>query len=229
MTATTTSPPPPNPPVASVASSSSSTSSFASSAAAQSLRGTLFSSWQKGIVTSVGACCGIGVVAFLLWQPFKEDSVHQTAVVASEALGDVKVREQAVMLSKEVVANVLRDPKSLELVVHVVAQLLQQEDTRTAVTSFIKGVFEDHYTKEVTRKFVVDIVDSRFVRDHLDLVAYDLVMNLLHDPKLKVALSKFLLEATGDALREPVLHARTASALRSTAYMTVNPWSSTSS
>ena len=131
------------------------------------------------------------------------------------------------MLSKEVVENVLKDPKSVELVVQVVASLLQKEDTRVAVTSFIRSVFEDHYTKEISRKFVVEIIDSKLVREQLEVVAYDLVIDLLKNEKVREALSDFLLDATSDALKDKKLHASTGSAMRSAAYY-ILPWTSPS-
>lgn len=164
------------------------------------------------------AVAGIG---FLLWKPLKEDSVNQTAAMASEALGDFKVKGQAVILSKEIVHSVLQDPKSVELVVQVVASLLQKEDTRNAVTSFLRSVFEDRYTQAITRKFVVDIVSDKFVKDHLDELAFDLVMRLLEDPAIREKLTALLLDATSDALRDRRLHVTTGQALRNVAYYTL--------
>lgn len=152
--------------------------------------------------------------------------MHQTAVVASEALADVKIKLQAVALSKEVVEQVLRDPKSVELLVVVVRQLLQKEDTRIAVSSFLKSIFEDHYTKEVTKKFVIDILDSKEVRDHLDIVLYDLVVMLLKNPKVKDALVLYLLDSASGALRDQSFHYQAGGALRSSLYFAVNPLAS---
>jgi hypothetical protein len=184
----------------------------------------LFSSWQRGLVTSIGALTGIGAMIFFMWTPFREDSVRQTAAVASEALGDYKVREQAVQLSKEVVENVLRDAKSVDLVVHVVVKLLEQEDTKRAVTGFIQGIFEDRYTHEVTKKFVLSIVTDPWIRGKLDEIAKDLVLDLLRNPSVKEALTNYLLASASDALRQPELHVQTAEAVRGTLYATINPW-----
>lgn len=63
----------------------------------------LFTSWQQGVVASIGACMGIGVLIFLFYNPVKEDTVHHTAIVASEALADIRLRGEATQLSKEVV------------------------------------------------------------------------------------------------------------------------------
>jgi hypothetical protein len=183
-----------------------------------SWRASLFSSWQNGLVTAFGGCCAVAGIAFLIWKPFKQDSVHQTAAVASEALGDVKVRGQAVTLSKEVVESVLKDPKSVELLVEVVTSLLQKKDTQKAVTSFIQSVFADEYTQAISRKFVVDIIDSSYVREQLETIAYDLVVELLKNPKLRVSLSELLLESTSDALKDKKLHATTGVAMRHAAY-----------
>ena len=198
----------------------------AASTISSSWRQRLFSSWQNGVVTSLGACCGVGSLLFFLWKPFREDSVHQTAVVASEALADFKIKVQAVALSKEVVEQVLRDPKSVELLVLVVGRLLQQPDTKKAVTSFLSSIFEDHYTKEVTKKFVIEILDSKEVRDHLDVVLYDLVIMLLKNPKVKDALVFYLLESASEALRDQSFHYQAGGALRSSLYFAVNPLAS---
>lgn len=193
-----------------------------------SWRESLFSSWQNGLVAAFGGCCAVAGIGFLLWKPFKQDSVHQTAAVASEALGDVMVRDQAVTLSKEVVESVLKDPKSVELLVKVVTSLLQKKDTQKAVTSFIQSIFADEYTLAISRKFVVDIIDSSFVREQLELIAFDLTAELLKNPKIRVMLAELLLESTSDALKDRKLHATTGEAMRSAAYY-VLPWTSTPS
>ncbi|EKF33651.1 hypothetical protein MOQ_002475 [Trypanosoma cruzi marinkellei] len=185
----------------------------------------LFTSWQQGVVASIGAVMGIGAIGFFLYAPVKEDTVHHTAVVASEALGDLRLREQAIQLSKEVVENVLTDPKSLDLVVRLVVQVLRQDDTRIAVSSFLRSLFEDHYTQEVTKKFVLMTILDPWIQEQLRSIAKDLAKDLLNDPEVKRALVNLLTDSANTSLRDEELRYGAARAMRSVAKRTINPWS----
>ncbi len=166
----------------------------------------------------------VGGLAFVLWTPFKEDTLQNSSDLAQRTLGDVKVKEQALQLSKEVVANILRDDRSVELLVTVITRLLKQEDSKLAVTSFIRGVFEDHYTQEITKKFVLKIILDPWIQEQLDRIAFDLTVNLLKDPKTKQVLVDLLVQSASEALMDPKVHASSAQAVRSTMYHAVNPW-----
>lgn len=187
----------------------------------------MFSSWQKGVATSLGAVMCIGGLGFVLWTPFKEDTLQNSSDLAQRTLCDAKVKEQALQLSKEVVANILRDDRSVELLVTVITRLLKQEDSKLAVTSFIRGIFEDHYTQEITKKFVLKIILDPWIQKQLDRIAFDLTVNLLKDPNTKKVLIDLLVQSAAEALQDPKLHANTAQAVRSTVYCTVNPWAAT--
>ena len=189
---------------------------------------TVFSSWQKGVAASLGASMFVGGLAFVLWTPFKDDTLHNSSDLAQRTLGDAKVKEQALVLSKEVVSNILRDDRSVELLVTVITRLLKQEDSKLAVTSFIRSIFEDHYTQEITKKFVLKIILDPWIQEQLDRIAFDLTTNLLKDPKTKQVLVDLLIVAASEALADPKLHSSTAQAVRSTMYHTVNPWAAPS-
>ncbi|KEG15436.1 hypothetical protein DQ04_00071040 [Trypanosoma grayi] len=184
----------------------------------------LFTSWQQGVVASIGAVMGIGAIGFFFYAPVKDDTVHHTAVVASEALGDVRLREQAIQLSKEVVESVLKDPKSLDLVVALVVQLLRQDDTKIAVSSFLRSLFEDHYTQEVTKKFVLMTILDPWIQEQLRGIAKDLASGLLQDPEVKKALVDFLTDSAAESLRSENLICDTARTVRSVATHIINPW-----
>ncbi|RNF27216.1 uncharacterized protein Tco025E_00523 [Trypanosoma conorhini] len=185
----------------------------------------LFTSWQQGVVASMGAVMGIGAVSFFFYAPVKDDTVHHTAVVASEALGDARLREQAIQLSKEVVENVLKDAKTLDLVVRLVVQVLRQDDTMIAVSSFLRALFEDHYTQEVTKKFVLMTVLDPWIQEQLRGIAKDLAKGLLKDPEVKKALVEFLTDSAVVSLRDEELRYDAARAVRSVAKRIVMPWS----
>ena len=170
----------------------------------------------------------VGGLAFVLWTPFKDDTLHNSSDLAQRTLGDAKVKEQALVLSKEVVSNILRDDRSVELLVTVITRLLKQEDSKLAVTSFIRSIFEDHYTQEITKKFVLKIILDPWIQEQLDRIAFDLTTNLLKDPKTKQVLVDLLIVAASEALADPKLHSSTAQAVRSTMYHTVNPWAAPS-
>jgi hypothetical protein len=185
---------------------------------------TVFSSWQKGVATGLGAVMCVGGLAFVLWTPFKEDTLENSSHLAQRTLSDAKVKEQALQLSKEVVENILRDNRSVELLVTVITRLLRQEDSKIAVTSFIRGVFEDHYTQEITKKFVLKIVLDPWIQEQLDRIAFDLTVNLLKDPKTKKVVTDLLVQSASEALADAKLQSTSAQAVRSTVYYTVNPW-----
>lgn len=185
----------------------------------------LFASWQQGVVASIGAVMGIGFIVYLLYTPVKEDTVHHTAVVASEALGDIRLRGKALQLSKDIVLSVLQDEQSLKLVVELVRKLLAQEDTKVAISSLLQSLFEDHYTQEVTKKFVLMIVRDPWIMDQLQVIVKEQVLRLLADEGVKKALSKFLTESASKSLGEPELQYETARAVRRSLVSVVNPWS----
>ncbi|ESL09926.1 hypothetical protein TRSC58_02347 [Trypanosoma rangeli SC58] len=184
----------------------------------------LFTSWQQGVVASMGAVMGIGAVSFFFYAPVKDDTVHHTAVVASEALGDARLREQAIQLSKEVVENVLKDSKTLDLVVRLVVQVLRQDDTMTAVSSFLRALFEDHYTQEVTKKFVLMTILDPWIQEQLRGIAKDLAKGLLKDPEVKKALVDFLTDSAVVSLRDEELRWDAARAVRSVVKRILTPW-----
>ncbi|CAD2214792.1 hypothetical protein AGDE_05844 [Angomonas deanei] len=175
----------------------------------------MFASWQQGVVASLGAVMGIGFLMLLFYDPVKEDTVHHTAVVASEALNDVRLRSQAIQLSKDVVSNVLVDPKSLDLVVALVAQLLAQEQTKIAVSSLLQSLFEDHYTQEITKKFVLGIVRDPWIQEQIHLIVKDQMTLLLQDEDIKRKLTALLVESASTGLEDPTLHFTASRAIRS--------------
>lgn len=187
----------------------------------------IFSNWQRGLVTSIGACMGVAAVAVLLWVPFKTDAPSRTADMASEALNDVKLKEQATVLSKQVVENVLQDQESVELLVSVIKRLLAEQESRLAVTLFIQSIFEDRHTQEISKKFVIELVKDPWVRHELQKVAFGLVLDLLDDDRTKDVMAEFLLSSTTEALKDAKLHQETGKAFRSATYFAINPWAST--
>ncbi|KAG5468047.1 hypothetical protein LSCM4_01135 [Leishmania orientalis] len=184
----------------------------------------LLASWQQGVVASIGAVMGIGFLVYFLYIPVKEDTVHHTAVVASEALADARLKGQAVQLSKDVVVEVLRNPKSLDATVDVVVELLAREETKIAVSSLLQSLFEDHYTQEVTKKFVLRVVQDPWIQDQLQVITEEQVRKLLNNAAVKSELSKFLLMSALDSLEKPQLHYEVARAIRLSAASLLNFW-----
>lgn len=184
----------------------------------------LFTSWQQGVVASIGAVMGIGFLLYFLYTPVKEDTVHHTAVVASEALADARLKSQAVQLSKDVVLEVLRDPKSLDAAVNVVVELLAREETKIAVSSLLQSLFEDHYTQEVTKKFVLQVVQDPWIQDQLQGITEEQVRKLLRNPEIKADLSNFLLKSAVDSLEKPQFHYEVARAVRQSVASVFNFW-----
>lgn len=174
----------------------------------------LLASWQQGVVASIGAVMGIGFLVFLLYTPVKEDTIHHTAVVASEALADVRLRGRAVELSKDVVDSVLRNPNSLQLVVGVLVDLLAREETKIAVSSLLQSLFEDHYTQEVTKKFVLMIVRDPWITEQIQGIVKDQVLLLLANKEVQSALTQFLTSSAENSLDNPDLHFKAATAVR---------------
>lgn len=181
----------------------------------------MLSSWQRGLFTALGAAMGIGGLVYIFWVPLRSDTVHQTTIMASEALTDVHVKKQAVVLTKEIVRDVLQDESSVKLLTEVVGRLLAKKETRRSVALFLKSTFEDNYTQEITRKFVLDVVTSEWVYDKLLDVLRDLVIDLLDDPKTRAVMTKFLLETTTEALRKEELHRTAGRAVRASLWSTV--------
>ncbi|KAG5494134.1 hypothetical protein JKF63_01969 [Porcisia hertigi] len=184
----------------------------------------LLASWQQGVVASIGAVMGIGFLVYFLYTPVKEDTVHHTAVVASEALADSRLREQAVQLTKDVLLEVLRNPKSLDATVDVVVTLLGREETKIAVSSLLQSLFEDHYTQEVTKKFVLRVVQDPWIQDQLQMITEEQVRKLLNNAAIKTELSKFLLKSAMESLEKPQLHYEAAKAVRHSVASLANFW-----
>ncbi|GET92473.1 hypothetical protein, conserved [Leishmania tarentolae] len=190
----------------------------------ESLTRRLLASWQQGVVASIGAVMGIGFLLFFLYTPVKEDTVHHTAVVASEALADARLKGKAVQLSKDVVLEVLRNPKSIDAAVDVVVELLAREETKIAVSSLLQSLFEDHYTQEVTKKFVLRVVQDPWIQDQLQMITEEQVRKLLNNAAIRKELSKFLLKSAVDSLEKPQLHYEVAKAMRHSFMSLVNFW-----
>ena len=113
--------------------------------------------WQLGILGGIGLCMGVGTTLYVFWQPFRSDATLQSTEVASNVLGDARVKEGAVAITKEVLDNVLRDQSSVELLVGVIARLLQQEGTRTATVLFLQDLFNDPLTQDLAKRLIIDV------------------------------------------------------------------------
>ncbi|CCW59860.1 unnamed protein product [Phytomonas sp. EM1] len=166
---------------------------------------------------------GIGFVAFLLYAPVKEDTVHHTAVVASEALGDLRLKGRAVELSKEVVDNVLNDPKTLQLVVGIAVKLLAQEDTKIAISSLLRSLFEDHYTQEITKKFVLKILRDPWIMEQIHVIAKDHTLKIIETKEVKTALTKLFTECIERMVENSELQHSVARAIRVSLIRAINP------
>lgn len=184
----------------------------------------LFSSWQKGVVTAVGATMGVGALIFVLWSPVKADTVNQTADIASQALEDQRLKQTAVQLTKEIVEEILTDKRSVKLLADVLTELLKEDTSKEAVTSFIKTIFEDHYTQEISKKFVLKIVGDPWVLDQLHHIFYGLIVDLLKDPNTKDVLQGVLVGAAVESLKDKELLSQTGRAVRSVVFQTI--WNS---
>lgn len=168
---------------------------------------------------------GLAAVVYFFSAPMKEDTVHQTAVLASEALQNLSLQKRAIELSKLVVRDVLSDPNSLNLTIKLVVELLGREEIKVALSSLLASLFEDRYTQEVTKKFILQILRDRWVSDQLDDITKKQIHRLLENQEIKDKLSIFLTEAASDALQKEELHDLSATAIRSTFLKTVNPFS----
>ena len=184
----------------------------------------LFSSWQKGVVTAVGALMGVGALIYILWSPVKADTVNQTADIASQALEDQRLKQTAVQLTKDIVEEILTDKRSVKLLADVLTDLLKEDSSREAVTSFIKNIFEDHYTQEISKKFVLKIVGDPWVLDQLHHIFYGLIVDLLKDPSTKDVLQEVLVAAAVDSLKDKELLSQTGRAVRAIVLQTI--WNS---
>ena len=190
-------------------------------------RNLVLSSWQRGMFTALGVATGVAMLVFLLAAPMKADTVQQTAQIASQALEDDRLKETATKLSKEVVEQILTDPRSVVLLAEVIQTLLKQDATKIAVTSFIRDIFEDRYTQEVTKKFVLKVVSDPWVMDQLHHILFSLVDDLLKDPETKEALREVLVVSSIEALRDEALQAQGGRAVRSIVWQTI--WNSKTS
>jgi len=160
----------------------------------------VLSSWRGGIFTGIGAVMGCGGVVYLLRHPLRSDTVHQTADVASEALSDIRLRQQAIVLSKEVVNNILRNDESLNLLKDLLLRLLQQEETRNGLMMLLHGVFEDPYFQETTKKFVVRILSDAWIMERLTQMTHELGGDLLANETTKSQMVEFLQSTAGTAI-----------------------------
>lgn len=189
----------------------------------------LFFVWQQGVVASIGIVMGLAAVVYLFSAPMKEDTVHHTAVLASEALQNLSLQKRAIELSTLVVQNVLSDPNSLNLTIKLVVELLGREEIKIAISSLLSSLFEDRYTQEVTKKFILQILRDRWVSDQLDDITKHQIQRLLVNQEIKDELAKFLTEAASDALQKQELHDLSATAIRSTFLKIFNPFNILSS
>lgn len=184
----------------------------------------LFVVWQQGVVLSIGVIMGVAMVAYFFSTPMKEDTVHHTAVMASEALQNTNLQKRAIELSKLVVRDVLNDPNSLNLTVKLVTELLGREEVKIAISSLLLALFEDRYTQEITKKFILQILRDHWVTEQLDDLTKKQIYRLLANQELKNALSVYLTEAASNALQKEELHDLSASAIRCTFINLINPF-----
>ncbi|KAL0483427.1 hypothetical protein AKO1_014757 [Acrasis kona] len=75
---------------------------------------------------------------------FTEHGAH----VASQSLSSENVQSSAGELSKNVVQQVLEDPKTSDLAVTFLTQLVKRDDTKQLVSGLVVSVLQDQYVKE---------------------------------------------------------------------------------
>ena len=165
--------------------------------------GSVVASWRVGVVTGVGLITGVGGVVYIMQAPLRSDTVNQTADVASEALADVRLRQQAIVLSKEVVHNILKNEESLLLVQDLLSRLLQKPETRNSLMMLLRGVFDDPYMQESTKKFVINILSDKWIMERLHQITLDLGKDLLENEGSRAHMVEFLKNTALTTLEVP--------------------------
>ena len=170
--------------------------------------------WRGGVFTGVGVITGCGCLIFLLRTQLRSDTVHQTVDVASEALGDLRLRQQAIVLSKEVVHNILRHEESLELLKDLLYHLLQQQETKNNLMMLLRNVLDDPYFQETTKKFVVRILGDAWIMERLTAITQNQARDLTQNENTRAHMTEFLKLTLSSALESQELREKATSAGR---------------
>jgi len=186
--------------------------------------GSIVNNWRVGVVTGIGLMTGVGGVVYVMQTPLRSDTINQTADVASEALGDIRLRQQAIVLSKEVVSNILKNEESLQLVQDLLSRLLQKPETRNSVMMLLRGVFDDPYMQESTKKFVVGILTDQWIQERLIQITRDLAKDLLKDEATRGHMVEFLKATALTTLEVPEVKERAIAKGKSVVWNVFTPW-----
>ena len=155
---------------------------------------------KPGFFSGIGITMGCGALLYAIRRPIRADTVNQTADVASEALSDHRLRQQAVMLSNEVVNKLLRNDEVAMLVRDVLIHVVQQNETRNALMMLIHNVFEDPYFQETVKKFVIRTLNDPWIIEKVNDLASNTGHSLIQNPKLRSEVTGLLKNSAMSAL-----------------------------
>ena len=147
---------------------------------------------KPGFFTGMGVTVGCGLILYAIRTPIRADTVNQTADVASEALSDHRLRQQAVVLSNEVVNKLLRNDEVTILVRDVLVRVLQQSETRNALMMLIHNVCDDKYFQETAKKFVIRTLNDPWIIEKINDISSTTAHNLTKNTSLQKEIADIL-------------------------------------
>lgn len=142
-------------------------------------------SWNKGLLGGVGLFMGSSVMFYFCWPMMQNNSINKGSIVATNVLSDKAVKDQAVVLTKDIVKDILNDDETLLLLSNLLKKLLKEDTTKQDLISLLQDVW---------------------VSEKLDTIVLNLGLRLLRDEEIKAEAKKFLLDATLNTVAEESFH-----------------------
>ncbi|KAF0974028.1 hypothetical protein FDP41_006959 [Naegleria fowleri] len=141
----------------------------------------------------------ISVVIYKFGENIKNFFSQHGADVASKSLESKNLKMSAEQLSKDVVQQVLSDPKTVEQAVNFLSQLFARKDTQDLLVALLLQVLKDPTTQTYVSKFVKEIVAMYLLHDEQTMqVTADFVYRILQKPETKDQLVILLNNALQD-------------------------------
>ncbi|KNH08983.1 hypothetical protein XU18_0661 [Perkinsela sp. CCAP 1560/4] len=147
---------------------------------------------KSGFFTGLAVAFGCGATLYAIRSPIRTDTVHQTADVASQALSDHRLRQQAIVLSNEVVNKLLKNDDVVILLRDLIIRVLQQTETKNALMMLVHNVGEDPYFQETIKKLIIRTINDPWIIEKVGELSSNTARGLLQNTDLQKQLVETL-------------------------------------
>eukprot|EP01060_Flectonema_neradi_P024860 TRINITY_DN3372_c0_g1_i1.p1 TRINITY_DN3372_c0_g1~~TRINITY_DN3372_c0_g1_i1.p1 ORF type:complete len:278 (+),score=44.31 TRINITY_DN3372_c0_g1_i1:301-1134(+) len=150
---------------------------------------------NKGILWGGGLALGLWVMISAFKDSLKADTVIETTDLTTRVIANETVRDSALLLSREVVGEVLTDPELLKTLEGFLYKLSVHGEIETTLANLLRPQFTTDANMPHTKGLVISILSNPESTKAVSRLTRDLVDRIQEDPELLSRTSTYLSEA----------------------------------